>query len=70
MRAGSGLTGFRFPELKKGDLAPVLLIFLYCAAYAALRLLVSPSMELDEAEQFLNGASFHLGYAHQAPLYT
>ncbi len=70
MRAGSGLAGFRFPELKKADLASVLIIFIYCVSYAALRLLVSPSMELDEAEQFLNGASFHLGYAHQAPLYT
>ena len=74
----SGETGFRsfipdasgFPVLKKGDLTPVLIIFLYCASYAILRLLVSPAMELDEAEQFINGAAFHLGYAHQAPLYT
>ncbi len=62
--------GLRPPELKKGDLAPVFIILIYCVSYAVLRLLVSPAMELDESEQFLNGASFHLGYAHQAPLYT
>ncbi len=66
-----GLQGVvRPPELKKGDILPALVILLYCASYAVLRLLVSPAMELDEAEQFLNGSAFHLGYARQAPLYT
>jgi hypothetical protein len=27
-------------------------------------------MELDEAEQFLNGATFQWGYREQAPLYS
>ncbi len=71
MVTGSGLPGgVRPPELKKGDITPALVIFIYCACYAVLRLLVSPGMELDEAEQFLNGSAFHLGYARQAPLYT
>ena len=55
---------------RSGDLLVIALIALYCISYAALRLLVSPSMELDEAQQFVAGASFHLGYPRQAPLYN
>ena len=52
------------------DLAVAAIFFLYCCIYAALRLSVSSTMELDEAEQFLNGSSLSLGYAHQPPLYS
>jgi len=33
-------------------------------------LIISPNMELDESEQFLNSTAFHWGYSTQAPLYT
>lgn len=46
------------------------IIFLYCLAYASTRLLISSSMGLDEAEQFLNGSVFQWGYHNQAPLYS
>jgi 4-amino-4-deoxy-L-arabinose transferase-like glycosyltransferase len=52
------------------DLLGMAVILFCCFSYALLRLLVSPSLELDEAEQFLNGAFFHLGYNEQAPLYS
>lgn len=42
----------------------------YCCVYGAVRLLISPTMELDEAEQFLNGAVFTWGYSTQPPLYS
>lgn len=45
-------------------------IFLYCLAYAAIRLLISSSMELSEAEQFLDASVFSAGYNQQAPLYS
>ncbi len=45
-------------------------IVLYCLAYASLRILISQSMEPDEAEQFLDGSVFSFGYRNQAPLYS
>ncbi len=45
-------------------------IVLYCLAYAAMRLLISPSMELSEAEQFLDASVFSFGYSQQGPLYS
>lgn len=46
------------------------IIFLYCLIHAFSRFLISPVMQLDEAEQFLNGSVFRLGYSTQPPLYT
>ncbi|MEW6117196.1 MAG: glycosyltransferase family 39 protein [Nitrospirota bacterium] len=57
-------------ELKKNDFLPIGVILLYCLAYASIRLLISPSMELDEAEQFLKGFALSLGYSNQPPLYS
>ncbi len=57
-------------SIGKRDLAGAAIFFLYCCLYAVLRLSVSSTMELDEAEQFLNGSFFSLGYAHQPPLYS
>ncbi|MBI4698377.1 MAG: glycosyltransferase family 39 protein [Nitrospirae bacterium] len=45
-------------------------IFLYCLAYAVFRLFVSTSMELSEAEQFLDASAFSLGQDQQTPLYS
>lgn len=45
-------------------------IVLYCVAYSVNRLLISPSMELSEAEQFLDAQAFSFGYNQQAPLYS
>ena len=56
--------------LLKYDLIAVGIFFFYCLAFAVTRLIISPSMELDESEQFLNLAAFHWGYSTQAPLYT
>ena len=53
-----------------GDWQAIALFFLYCLLYASARLLISSSLEMDEAEQFLRGASFHFAYEEQAPLYT
>ena len=64
------------PEVKenayreRGYLAAAGIIFLYCCLMAVLRLSVSSTMELDEAEQFLNGSFFSFGYAHQPPFYS
>ncbi len=66
-----------FPRLSKitgsekyGYFSITGIIVLYCAAYASLRLAISPAMELDEAEQYLNSFVFRLGYEHQPPLYS
>lgn len=56
--------------VKYSDLAILGIIALYCLAYASLRLAISPSMELDESEQYLNSFVFRLGYDHQPPLYS
>ena len=54
----------------KYDFVAVGIFFLYCLAFAVSRLLISSTMELDEAEQFLNGSNFQWGYNSQAPLYS
>lgn len=54
----------------KRDIAVAAVCMLYCGLYAVVRLSVSSTMELDEAEQFLNGSLLSLGYAHQPPLYS
>jgi 4-amino-4-deoxy-L-arabinose transferase-like glycosyltransferase len=61
-----GISGStRFP-----DTYAVGAIGIYCAVYLLLRLLVSPTMEMSEAEQFLDASAFSLGYSQQAPLYS
>jgi 4-amino-4-deoxy-L-arabinose transferase-like glycosyltransferase len=57
------------PERHNNFLAAGVII-LYCLAYAAIRLLISPTMELSEAEQFLDASAFSFGYNQQAPLYS
>lgn len=58
------------PGSRRDDLLAVAALLLYCLLYLSLRLLVSSSMELDESEQFLRGASFSLGAGGQPPLYS
>jgi 4-amino-4-deoxy-L-arabinose transferase-like glycosyltransferase len=57
------------PE-RRGDILAGCVIFLYCLVYALTRFFVSPSMELDESEQFLHSSFFRLGYNNQPPLYN
>jgi hypothetical protein len=63
VRGISGST--RFP-----DIYAVWAIGIYCVVYLLLRLLVSPTMEMSEAEQFLDASAFSFGYSQQAPLYS
>jgi hypothetical protein len=60
----------RYSTRRREDFFSAMIIFSYCLAYASVRLLVSSTLELDEAEQFLNGAYFSLGYGDQPPLYS
>jgi hypothetical protein len=46
---------------RKHDLIAAAIIGLYCLLHFALRVLVSPSMELDESEQFLQVTALHIG---------
>jgi 4-amino-4-deoxy-L-arabinose transferase-like glycosyltransferase len=55
----------RFPDIYAAGA-----IGLYCVVYLLLRLLVSPTMEMSEAEQFLDASAFSFGYSQQAPLYS
>ncbi len=55
---------------RRSDITAAGIILLYCAAFATLRLLVSPTLELDEAEQFLAAKVIALGYSDQPPLFT
>ncbi|MCD6679567.1 MAG: glycosyltransferase family 39 protein [Burkholderiaceae bacterium] len=48
----------------------IALMFGWFAAQVALRVLVSDSLELDEAEQTLDARTLALGYGTQPPLYT
>ncbi len=48
----------------------LMIIFLYCFLNALLRLSISPTMSLDESEQFINGSYFSFGYPNQPPLYS
>lgn len=52
------------------DLAVAAIFFLYCCLYAVMRLSISSTMEMDEAEQFLNGPFLSFGYANQPPFYS
>ena len=52
------------------DFLAIGIIGLYCLAYASMRLLISHSMELSEAEQYLDASVFSFGYRQQAPLYS
>jgi hypothetical protein len=52
------------------DFLAIGIIGLYCIAYASTRLLISHSMELSEAEQYLDASVFSFGYRQQAPLYS
>lgn len=56
-----GSTGFR---------RFLLLLALYLAAHAAIRLSLSKSLEFDEAEQIILTQSLATGYSEQPPLYT
>ncbi len=49
---------------------PIALLLGWFAAQVVLRVLVSGSLELDEAEQTLDARSLALGYGTQPPLYT
>jgi 4-amino-4-deoxy-L-arabinose transferase-like glycosyltransferase len=53
-----------------GRRAVLPLLFSYLAIHFVLRLLLSSSLEQDEAEQVLFGQSFAWGYSGQPPLYT
>jgi lipopolysaccharide core galacturonosyltransferase RgtB len=55
---------------KKNDAIVITIFFLYCSAFAISRLLISSTMELDEAEQFLLASVFQWGYPSQPPLYS
>jgi 4-amino-4-deoxy-L-arabinose transferase-like glycosyltransferase len=54
----------------KHDVIAIGIFFLYCSAFAMSRLLISSTMELDEAEQFLLASVFQWGYPSQPPLYS
>lgn len=47
-----------------------LLLLLYITSHFALRVVISPALELDEAEQMVLTQSLELGYGEQPPLYT
>ncbi|HEY0877811.1 MAG TPA: hypothetical protein VGE10_05110, partial [Zeimonas sp.] len=49
---------------------PITLMLGWFAAQVVLRVLVSDSLELDEAEQTLAARELALGYGTQPPLYT
>jgi len=49
---------------------PLLALAIYCLAFGVTRVLVSDSLELDEAEQALLSQWWLLGYSVQPPLYT
>jgi len=55
---------------RRRDFLAIGIIGLYCLAYASMRLLISHSMELSEAEQYLDASAFSFGYRQQAPLYS
>jgi 4-amino-4-deoxy-L-arabinose transferase-like glycosyltransferase len=69
---GTGKNFFRsvLPEERRADFAAAGIILLYCIVWVSLRLLVSGTMEGDEAEQFLAAKVIALGYSGQPPLFT
>jgi len=56
--------------LRRYDVVAIGIFLLYCLAFAVSRLMISSTMELDEAEQFLLASSFRWGYPAQPPLYS
>jgi 4-amino-4-deoxy-L-arabinose transferase-like glycosyltransferase len=58
------------PEDRRADFTAAALILVYCIIWISLRLLVSRTMELDEAEQFIAAKVMALGYSGQPPLFT
>jgi len=44
--------------LRRYDVVAIGIFLLYCLAFAVSRLMISSTMELDEAEQFLLASSF------------
>jgi 4-amino-4-deoxy-L-arabinose transferase-like glycosyltransferase len=58
------------PEGRRADYAAAGIILLYCVAWFSLRLAVSTTMELDEAEQFIAAKVLALGYPDQPPFFT
>jgi 4-amino-4-deoxy-L-arabinose transferase-like glycosyltransferase len=62
--------GRAISQERRGDYTAAGIILLYCIAWMSLRLAVSHTMELDEAEQFLAAKVLALGYRDQPPLFT
>jgi 4-amino-4-deoxy-L-arabinose transferase-like glycosyltransferase len=59
------------PSERHGNVLAIAIIFLYCISFATLRLYISPTMDLDDAEQFVfSTAAYSWGYSNQPPLYT
>jgi 4-amino-4-deoxy-L-arabinose transferase-like glycosyltransferase len=69
---GTGKSFFKslIPEDRRADFAAAGIILLYCIVWVSLRLLVSGTMEIDEAEQFLAAKVIAFGYSDQPPLFT
>lgn len=64
------LKSISFSSLRRGNLLVLGIIMFYCLAFASLRLLISPTMDLDDAEQFVFSAVYSWGYTNQPPGYT
>ena len=64
------LKGISLPSERRGDALAIVIIFLYCLSFASLRLFISPTMDLDDAEQFVFSAVYSWGYSNQPPAYT
>jgi len=47
-----------------------LFILIYCLSFALLRFFASPTLELDESQQFFWATHLSWGYPSQPPLYT
>lgn len=60
----------KYTSSRKEDATAVGIIFLYFLTHATVRLLISPTMERDESQQFIDAAVFQWGYGAQAPLYS
>lgn len=64
------LKGISLPSERHGNALAIVIIFLYCLSFASLRLFISPTMDLDDAEQFVFSAVYSWGYSNQPPAYT
>lgn len=59
------------PSKHHGNILAIVIIFLYCLSFASLRLYISPTMDSDDAEQFVfSAAAYSWGYSNQPPVYT